>query len=241
MQNNQRHFVIAGVLVVVSTFLVYWLLDAVLKLPIQGSAQAFEIDRLFDYHIWLIAFLFSLIVVFMLYALIVFRHRADEDEDKEGEYFHGNVRLEIAWTLIPLIFVVFFAFESTRVLINITREDPNEYVVNVEGYQWGWNFTYPETGLVTQELVLPANQMIRLDMTSRDVLHNFWVPEFRVKQDLLPGFEPRVLRFTPVETGEYKVRCAELCGLNHAGMLATVRVVPQDEFAAWMNQQVASR
>ena len=241
MQNNQRHFVIAGVLVVVSTFLVYWLLDAVLKLPIQGSGQAFEIDQLFDYHIWLIAFLFSLITVFMLYALVVFRHRADEDEEKEGEYFHGNVRLEIAWTLIPLIFVVFFSFESTRVLINITRADPNEYVINVEGYQWGWNFTYPETGLVTQELVLPANQPIRLDMTSRDVLHNFWVPEFRVKQDLLPGFEPRVLRFTPVETGEYTVVCAELCGLNHTGMHAIVRVVPQDEFAAWMNQQVASR
>ncbi|MEZ4831473.1 MAG: cytochrome c oxidase subunit II transmembrane domain-containing protein [Caldilineaceae bacterium] len=123
MQNNQRHFVIAGVLVVISTFLVYWLLDTVLKMPVQASMQAFAIDRLFDYHIWLIAFLFSLVVVFMLYALVVFRHRAGEDEDKEGEYFHGNVRLEIAWTLLPLIFVVFFAFESTRVLINITRED----------------------------------------------------------------------------------------------------------------------
>ncbi|MEZ4633881.1 MAG: hypothetical protein R2856_02690 [Caldilineaceae bacterium] len=78
-------------------------------------------------------------------------------------------------------------------------------------------------------------------MTSADVLHNFWVPEFRVKQDLLPGFEPRILRFTPVEEGEYQVRCAELCGLNHSGMRAPVRVVPQDEFAAWINQQVASK
>ncbi|MCB0115469.1 MAG: cytochrome c oxidase subunit II [Caldilineaceae bacterium] len=241
MQNNQRHFVIAGVLVVISTFLVYWLLDTVLKMPVQASMQAFAIDRLFDYHIWLIAFLFSLVVVFMLYALVVFRHRAGEDEDKEGEYFHGNVRLEIAWTLLPLIFVVFFAFESTRVLINITREDPDEYVVIVTGQQFAWSFEYPDTGLKTGELVLPVDQPIRLEMTSADVLHNFWVPEFRVKQDLLPGFEPRILRFTPVEEGEYQVRCAELCGLNHSGMRAPVRVVPQDEFAAWINQQVASK
>lgn len=241
MQNNQRHFVIAGALVVVSTFLVHWLLDTVLRMPIQATAQALDIDRLFGYHIWLIAFLFALVVVFMVYAIVVFRHRAGEDEDKEGEYFHGNVRLEIAWTLIPLIFVVFFAFESTRILINITREQPDEYVVNVEGRQWSWNFTYPDTGLSTQELVLPVDQPIRLEMTSVDVLHNFWVPEFRVKQDMLPGMEPRHLRFTPSEVGEYKVICAELCGLNHTGMVATVRVVPQDEFAAWMNQQVASK
>jgi cytochrome c oxidase subunit 2 len=240
MQNNTRHFGIAAGLVVVSTFVVYWLLDSVLKLPTQSSLEALEIDRLFDYHIWLIAFLFSLVVVFMLYALFVFRHRKGEPEEKEGEYFHSNVRLEIAWTIIPLIFVVFFSIEATRILADITRPSPDEYVVNVEGFQWGWNFTYPETGLVTQELVLPVDQPILLEMTSRDVLHNFWVAEFRVKQDLVPGQITR-LRFTPAIEGEYKLICAELCGLNHTGMIAAVRVVPQDEFAAWVNDQVAAR
>ncbi len=241
MQNNQRHFVIAGVLVVVSTFLVHWVLDSVLRLPLQASAQAFSIDRLFSYHIWLIAFLFSLVVVFMVYAIFAFRHRKGEAEDQEGQHFHGNVRLEIAWTLIPLVFVVFFSVEATRILAEITRPAADEYVVNVEGFQWGWNFEYPETGLVTQELVLPVDQPIRLEMTSRDVLHNFWVPEFRVKQDIVPGQQPRMLRFTPVEAGEYTVICSELCGLNHTGMVAPVRVVPQEDFTAWLTQQTASR
>jgi cytochrome c oxidase subunit II len=240
MHNNSRHFGIAAGLVVVSTFLVYWLLDAVLRLPAQSSLEALAIDRLFDYHIWLIAFLFSLVVVFMLYALFVFRHRKGEPEDKEGEYFHSNVRLEIAWTVIPLIFVVFFSVEATRILVDITRPAPNEYVIEVEGFQWGWNFKYPETGLITQELVLPVDQPILLEMTSRDVLHNFFVPEFRVKQDLVPGQTTR-LRFTPTEVDEYRMICAELCGFNHTGMIAPVRVVSQDEFAMWVTGQVAAR
>jgi cytochrome c oxidase subunit II len=240
MHNNSRHFGIAAGLVVVSTFLVYWLLDSVLRLPAQSSLESLAIDRLFDYHIWLIAFLFSLVLIFMMYALFVFRHRKGEPEDKEGEYFHSNVRLEIAWTVIPLIFVVFFSVEATRILVDITRPAPNEYVIEVEGFQWGWNFRYPETGLVTQELVLPVDQPILLEMTSRDVLHNFWVPEFRVKQDLVPGQTTR-LRFTPTEVNDYRMICAELCGFNHTGMIAPVRVVPQDEFAMWITEQVATR
>ena len=77
-----------------------------------------------------------------------------------------------------------------------------------------------------------------MEMTATDVLHSFWVPEFRVKQDLVPGQTTHV-RFTPVEVGEYKLRCAELCGLTHWNMLATVRVVPQDEYDAWMTEQAA--
>jgi cytochrome c oxidase subunit 2 len=240
MQNNRRHFVIAAGLVAVSTLLVYWLLDTVLKMPDQATLEALQIDRLFDYHIWLISFLFSLVVVFMLYALFVFRHRKDEDEDKEGEFFHSNVRLEVAWTLIPLIFVVFFSIEATRMLTDITRPADDEYVVNVVGFQWGWRFEYPETELVTQELVLPEDRRIRLELTADDVLHSFYVPEFRVKQDLVPGQTTHV-RFTPTESGEYMLRCAELCGLNHAGMEAAVRVVPPDEFAVWINGQVAAK
>lgn len=240
MQNNKRHFVIASGLVVLSTLLVYWVLDTVLKMPSQATYEATQTDRLFNYHIWLIAFLFALVVVFMLYALVVFRHRRGEDENKEGEYFHSNVRLEVAWTLIPMIFVVFFSFEATRMLIDITRAGDDEYVVEVEGRQWSWSFTYPETGLVTNELVLPEGRRIRLEMHSPDVLHSFYVPEFRVKQDLVPGRTTQV-RFTPIESGEFDLACAELCGTNHTGMHAVVRVVPPDEFAAWIDGQVAAR
>jgi cytochrome c oxidase subunit II len=175
----------------------------------------------------------------MLYALVVFRQRKGE-EDKEGEYFHSNVRLEVAWTVIPLVFVVYYAYLGTTTLFDIERPSPDEYVVNVVGFQWGWRFEYPDTGLVSQELVLPLNRPIRLDMTATDVLHSFWVVEFRVKKDTVPGRITH-LRFTPVEEGDFKVRCAELCGLSHAYMLADVRVIPQEEFDGWMAERTAPR
>jgi cytochrome c oxidase subunit 2 len=105
----------------------------------------------------------------------------------------------------------------------------------VTGQQWSWSFSYPDHEDVgnSPELVLPVNQMIRLRMNSTDVLHSFWVPEFRVKQDLVPGMET-TLRITPTEIGEYKLLCAEICGLNHTTMVASVRVVSQADFDAWV-------
>ncbi len=235
MANNRRHFVIASVLIVIFTVLVYWLLDGVLLKPEAAVVQAAPIDNLFDQHIWLIAFLFALVVVFMCYALIVFRARGDEGD---GEHMHGNTTLEIAWTVIPCVFVIYFAVISTTMLFDITRPHPDEYVVNAEGRQWSWLFTYPESGAITQELVLPVDTPIRIDLTSDDVLHNFWVPEFRVKQDSVPG-KTTYVRFTPNKVGEYVLRCAELCGLNHSGMLAAVRVVSRDEFDLWNSEQIA--
>lgn len=235
MANNRRHFVIASVLIVISTFVVYWVLDAVLLKPAAAVAEAIPIDQMFDQHIWLIAFLFALVVVFMCYALIVFRARGDEGD---GEYIHGNGLLEILWTVVPCFVVVYFAWYATTMLIDITRPHPDEYVVSAEGRQWSWLFTYPESGAVTPDLVLPVDTLVRMDLTSDDVLHNFWVPEFRVKQDTVPGKITHV-RFTPNLLGEYVLRCAELCGTNHSGMLATVRVVSKEEFQRWQSEQVA--
>ena len=233
MQNNTRHFAVVGVLVVLATLGVYWILDTVLQFPPGAAEQAARIDALIQGHLWLIAFLFSLVVVFMIYALFVFRRRPGDDG--EGEYFHGNTTLEIAWTVLPMILVIVFVYCATVDLIALTTPKENEVIVNVEGYQWGWNFSLPNSDQISQELVLPVNQPVRMDMTSKDVLHNFWVPEFRVKQDIVPGRTTH-LRFTPTIEGEYTLICSELCGLNHTGMIAKVRVVPQDEFAAFWSQ-----
>lgn len=235
MANNRRHFVIASVLIVVCTVLVYLVLDSVLLKPEGAAVEAAPIDNLFDQHIWLIAFLFALVVVFMCYALIVFRARGDEGD---GEHVHGNGMLEILWTVVPCFVVVYFAWIATTMLFDLTRAHPDEYVVGAEGRQWSWLFTYPESGAVTPELVLQVDRPVRVDLTSDDVLHNFWVPEFRVKQDAVPG-KVTYLRFTPNALGEYKLLCAELCGTNHSGMLAKVRVVPADEFRLWQSEQLA--
>lgn len=228
---DRRHFIVAGVLVVISTILMNWLLNVALPLPVQASEESVTIDRLIGQHLLLISFLFSLIVVFMLYALVVFRKR--EGDESEGEHFEGNTTLEIAWTVIPLLLVVVFGYIGIVDLRDITREEENELVVKVTAFQWNWRFEYDD-GTLSQEMVLPVNRPARMEMTSDDVNHSFWVPEFRVKQDILRG-RTTTVRFTPTEVGEYRLRCSELCGLSHWSMLGNVRVVEESEFTAWLN------
>ncbi|MEZ4620835.1 MAG: cytochrome c oxidase subunit II [Caldilineaceae bacterium] len=230
-----RHFYIAGVLVVISTFLLYWLLDVALPLPVQASEESKIIDRLINQHLFLIAFLFSLVVVFMLYTIVVFRKR--EGDESEGAHFEGNTMLEVAWTVIPLVLVVIFGYIGYVDLRDVTRAEENELVVKVTAFQWDWTFEY-EGGVVSQELLLPVDQPARMEMSSNDVNHAFWVPEFRVKQDLVRG-HTTVVRFTPVEVGDYRLRCAELCGLSHYSMRRDVKVVPASEFTAWLQTEQA--
>ncbi len=232
---DRRHFIIVGALVAIFTFLVYLLLDNVLPLAVQASEEATIVDGVINAHLWLIAFLFSLVVVFMLYALIVFRRR--EGDDEEGEHFEGNIALEIAWTAGPLIFVAIFTWIGIISYGQITQVEPNEIAFEVEAYQWAFQFGY-ENGTTADELVLPVNRPARMEMTSRDVIHGFWVNEFRVKQDIVPG-QTTTIRFTPILEGEYKLRCTKLCGLSHWSMLRPVRVVSEAEYTAWLNEQYA--
>jgi len=231
--SDRRHFIIAGILVVIGTFVMNWLMRSALPLPVQASEESTIIDRLIYQHVFLISFLFSLIVVFMLYAIIVFRRRPGDDSD--GAHFEGNTQLEIAWTVIPLILVVIFGYIGVVDLRDVTKPEENELVVNVTAFQWDWTFGY-EGGVISQELLLPVNRPARMEMTSNDVNHAFWVPEFRVKQDLVRG-RTTVLHFTPTQVGEYTLRCAELCGLSHWSMLRTVRVVEESEFTAWLQTE----
>ncbi len=236
--NYGRHFVgVTGVVIVLS-IIVYLLLRAIYQLPVAASAEAVGIDALFEGHFILISFLFSLVVGFMLYCIVAFRRRPGDDSD--GHHFHGHTGLEIVWTIIPLGLVVFFGVWGAQLLGDITEPKPNETLVRVIGQQWSWAFEYPEfDDMRTTELVLPVDQPVLLEMVSLDVLHSFWVPEFRVKQDLLP-VEPRDLRFTPTIIGEYKVRCAEICGTLHASMLAPVRILSAADFDAWVQEQSVS-
>ena len=181
---------------------------------------------------WLIAFLFSLVVVFMLYSLVVFRRARREGE---GEHFEGNTMLEILWTVVPLVIVVVFAFIGVRTLADVTAAAPDELVVQVTGQQWSWVFGYPND-TTNAELVVPVNQPLRLEMTSKDVSHSFWVPEWRIKQDVVPGLTTQV-NYIPTATGEFTLACNQACGLSHTTMYANVRVVTEEEFTAWLDEQ----
>ena len=229
-----KHMINVIVLIAVVTIVMAALLGAVNLLPVQASAEGAVIDWLFGMHIQVIAFLFALVMVFMLYSVIVFRRKPGETGD--GVYTHGNTTLEIVWTIMPLAIVLYFGYLGAITLTDITSPGPDELVVEVSSLQWSWRFDYPEAGISSTTLNLPKNRTTLLKLTSNDVIHSFWVPEFRVKQDAVPGMV-KELRITPVEQGAYKVRCAELCGLNHAYMLADVNVMTDEDFENWLTQQ----
>jgi len=230
------HFVIAGILVLVVAFLTYLGLDAAELMPLSASAQAVEIDWMWNLQLIAMSFFFALIVVPMVYSLVVFRRKKGDTTD--AEHIEGNTPLEITWTIIPLFVVVIFAYLGAGNLARTIRSSPDAMVVKVTGIQWDWKFEYPEYGITTTELYLPVDKAVLLQMSSTDVIHSFWVPEFRVKQDLVPG-RVTELHITPTLAGDYKVRCAELCGTRHYGMEENVKVVDGSAFTAWVVEQQA--
>jgi len=232
-----KHYVIVGILVILVAVLTYVGLDSAGLLPVEASAQSIPIDWLWNLQIKFISFLFALIVVPMFYSLIVFRRRKGDTSD--AQHIEGNTRLEIAWTIVPLVVVIGIAYIGAHNLAETRRSDPDAMVVQVTAFQWGWKFDYPEYGISSNELYLPVDKQVLLKMSSRDVIHSFWVPEFRLKQDVVPG-RTTELRITPTLIGDtYKVRCAEICGTSHAFMRSNVVVVANADFASWVADQQA--
>lgn len=233
------HFVIVGILVILMTVLTYFGLDAAglarQMHPVAASAQAAPIDQLWHWEVMVISFLFSLIIAPMLYSLVVFRQK--KGELKDGEHMEGNTNLEVAWTVGPLIIVVVFAYLGAYSLGEVRRVDPDAMIVNVRAQQFTWSFEYPQYGIISTELHLPVDQQVVLKMESADVIHSFWVPEFRVKQDVVPG-RVTEYRITPTLEGNYKVRCAELCGMTHYNMENPVIVSNQVDYDAWIVEQI---
>jgi cytochrome c oxidase subunit 2 len=235
----RRHFVIVGILVFVVSILIYIGLDSAGLMPVEASTQAADVDWMWNLEVVAMSFLFALIVVPLTYSLIVFRRRKGDTTD--AEHMEGNTQLEIAWTIVPLFIVMAYAYLGAINLAATQRADPDAMIVKVTGLQWSWTFEYePVNGLavISDELHVPVGKQVLLRMTSNDVIHSFWVPEFRVKQDLVPG-RITELRITPTLEGNYKVRCAELCGTSHYSMEKPVVVTSQEEFDAWMTDQLA--
>lgn len=229
-----RHFVIVGILVVVVSVLTYSGINASHLMPVEASAQAIPVDWMWNADMAVIAFLFSLIMVPLIYSLIVFHRK--KGEKGEGEYFEGNRTLEVTWTVIPLIIVMVFAYLGAYTLGETRAIDPNASAIKVHAFQWAWRFEYPQ-GFTSDELYLPVNKQVDLQMDLSDVIHSFWVPEFRIKQDVVPG-RVTEYRITPTLIGAYTVRCAELCGTSHSYMETPVHVVTQAEYDSWIAQQV---
>jgi len=207
----------------------------------EASAEAGQIDTLLNVMIVLSSFVFAIVLVMLGYCL--WKYRARPGDESDGEPIHGNTKLEVTWTVIPTVIVLFGAIYSWIVLGDIESPAANQLHVDVTAQQFKWTFSYPDAGNVTSNVLhVPVDRQVNFKLTALDVIHSFWVPEWRIKRDLVPAGEggndvDDTVVVTPDRTGSYNVVCTELCGFGHATMRALVVVEPESEFDQWLKQQ----
>ena len=240
-EESRSHFkelmaigLIASVLGVALGLLIDWF-------PTQGSEEAETVDTVWDVLIVASVPVFVLVITVVLYS--VWRYRMKPGEElKDGPPIHGNTRLEIIWTAIPAILLVLLCSYSYVTLTDIEEAKANQLEVRVVGEQFTWTFFYKDADgndVASPQLYVPRGRPVYFTIQSKDVIHDFWVPAFRMKIDAVPGIDTH-LRITPKTTGEYPVICAELCGLGHAAMRQTAHVVEPDEFDRWLRERSAA-
>ena len=237
-----------------------WVGQNVNLLPVDASSNAPIYDELFKVLFTIGTILFVGIVGLIGYSLVRFRRRSGDLGD--GLAIEGNLPLEILWTAIPAVVVLFVGIYSYDIYDRMGGMAPlNDHSmhamheqrtwagispvtsgaeggspalpVEVTAMQFAFIFHYPEANITSGELHVPLGQPVALNMRANDVIHAFWVPQFRLKQDVIPG-QPTLLSFTPTRTGRFPIVCAELCGPYHGGMRSTVIVEEPETFADWV-------
>lgn len=222
--------VVIGVALTLTALFLQWL-------PTSASEEFDRIQAVYWFATVISIGIFSLVTAVVVFS--VWKWRVPDDDDADGPPIHGHTGLEILWTAVPAILVTAIGIVSAIVLARNGEAGTRPLEVQAIGQQFAWKFVYSDfEGVETGELVLPVGQETRFTMSSVDVIHSFWVPNFGQKMDAVPGIETTIL-VTPDRTGEFAVVCAELCGLGHATMRARARVVTQDEFDAWIEEEQA--
>jgi cytochrome c oxidase subunit II len=200
-------------------------------LPEPASKEAGRIDFVFWFVTGICIFIFAIVAAVLAYSVLRFRRKPDDDTD--GPPIHGHTGLEILWTAIPTVLVTAIGIVSAVVLAKDDAAGSNPLRVDVFAQQFAWTFSYPQYGNKKSAVLrLPNHRSVVLRMTAKDVLHSFWVPEFRQKQDLVPGIHP-TLHITPTRVGTYPIICTELCGLGHALMRSASIVMAPGAFQRW--------
>ena len=259
-------------------------------LPLDASSNAPIYDALFQVLLSIGTILFVGIIGLLIFSLVRFRRR--EGDNGDGAAIEGNLPLEIVWTAIPAVVVLFVGIYSYDIYermggmtslndhgamhasqpaadhhhhggdhesasavlasspsastpnqeprrvwggIGVNTSGTESLSVDVTAMQFAFIFHYPEANIITGELHIPVNQPVSLNMEARDVIHAFWVPQFRLKQDVIPG-QPTLLSFTATRPGTYPIICAELCGPYHGGMRSSVVVHESADFDAWLSK-----
>jgi len=206
--------------------------------PVNAASSTKEIDTLWDVLLIVSVPVFVLVMTVAIYSVVRFRARPGDTGD--GAPIHGNTRLEVIWVAVPFIIVSVLAVYAWIVLDDVEAKKANELKVTVVGQQFAWHFKYPQYGNVqSDQLYLPKDRPVEFDITTKDVLHSFWVPSFRLKQDAVPGLTGHI-RLTPSRLGRYDVVCAELCGLGHSTMRQYTHVIEPPAFDDWVKKQKAA-
>jgi len=207
-------------------------------LPADASREAGRIDFVFWFVIAICIAIFAIVAAVMIYCVIRFRAAPDDEED--GPPVHGNTGLEITWTAIPFVLVTAIAIVSAIVLSRNDAQAKDTLQINVTAQQFEWTFNYPDANNATSPVLrLPEGRSIELNMRSLDVIHAFFVPEFRTNEDIVPGLVTNV-HITPTKVGTYPLICNELCGLGHSLMRTQAIVMAPKAFDTWLNQQKTS-
>jgi len=204
-------------------------------LPEDASQQAGRIAFTFWFVIAICIFIFAIVAAVMVYAVVKFRVREDDFED--GPPIHGHTGLEITWTIIPFVLVTSIAIVSAIVLSRNDAQAKDTLRVDVTAQQFEFTFSYPDAGNVTSPvLMLPKGRSVELYMRALDVIHSVFVPEFSVKEDIVPGLVTQ-LHVTPTRLGTFPLECTELCGLGHSLMRSQAVVMEPAAFDSWLHKQ----
>lgn len=198
--------------------------------PEQASSIAPQVDALYFYLIAVSVFFSLLIAGAILYFAIKYRRRSESELPHGVE---GSLKLEIAWSVIPLLISLTFFFWGANVFFAINRPPNDAIEVSVVGKQWMWKFQHADGQREINELHVPVGRAVRLSMASEDVIHSFYVPAFRLKRDVLPG-RIATLWFEATKPGRYHLFCAEYCGTKHSGMIGWLEVMEPTAFQAWL-------
>ncbi len=217
----------------------YWL-------PAEASTYAPKIDGMFNIILWITMITFVLVEVGLVFFLIKYRYKPG----RKATYYHGNNKLEIIWTAIPALILVFLAVFSNNLWSEI--KSPEKYpkgapVISIRPRQFEWDITYPgpdgkfdtpDDIQTINQLYLAVDEPVQIKLQGQDVIHSFFVPEFRIKQDAVPGMQTGCW-IKPTRAGNYEIACAELCGLGHYRMKGFVHVVTRDSLDRWLASQAA--
>lgn len=199
-------------------------------LPKAGSTIARDVDFAWGLVFWVSVAFFVLVIGAMLWFVVRYRRRSEAEMPNAPDH---NGRLEVIWTLIPIGIVMGLFVAGFRPYLSAAVAPAESLEINVTGERWLWTFSYPDGTTSVNELRVPKGRPVKLILSSKDVIHSFFVPEFRIKRDAVPGRYTSVW-FEATDAGEMNVLCTEYCGTGHSNMLAKLVVMEEPQFKEWM-------